>query len=517
MERWKLPAELDEREQGIAARLKRTGKFYLFLREIQPRLFDDPFQAQLESAYAAPRGTEPLSPALLAMVTLLQAYDRASDAEAVETSVMDLRWQLVLGCIGATKPPFSQGVLVSFRERMAAHDLDKRLLDRTVELAKETGLFGWQHLRAMLDSSPLLGAGRVEDTWNLIGRALDTVVDSAAAGLKIPRQRILDQAGMKLLSGSSLKTSLDIDWDDPKQQAEAMKRLLAEVDALRKWVSQHAGHHAMEGPLKAALDALSRVLEQDLEPDPGGGSRIKQGVAKDRMPSLGDKEMRHGRKSKAKTFNGYKRHVLGLAGTDLIAGALVRPANAPEHEALAPLIEDARRHGEVEEVLIDRGYLSSTHITTLRRRGVTIRAKPWPSRNAGRFTKDDFAIRLDRNEVECPAGERVSVRSLGSVVHFPAAACDACELRTQCTVAELGRGRSLAIHEHEDLLLDLRKLKKTPEGRAALRERTAIEHRLARIQAVQGPRARYKGARKNTLDVRRCAAVANLQVLQRAA
>jgi len=104
---------------------------------------------------------------------------------------------------------------------------------------------------------------------------------------------------MKLLSGSSLKASLDIDWDDPKQQAEAMKRLLAQV---RKWVNEHAKHQAMEGPLKTALDALSRVLEQDLEPDPGGGSRIKQGVAKDRMPSLGDKEMRHGRKSKAKNL-----------------------------------------------------------------------------------------------------------------------------------------------------------------------------------------------------------------------
>ena len=105
----------------------------------------------------------------------------------------------------------------------------------------------------------------------------------------------------------------------------------------------------------------------------------------------------------------------------------------------------------------------------------------------------------------------------GSVVRFSASACGACELRSRCTVAEPGRGRSLAIHEHEDLLIELRGLKKTPEGRAALRERTAIEHRLARIQAVQGPRARYKGARQNTLDVRRCAAVSNLQAPQRAA
>jgi Transposase DDE domain/Transposase domain (DUF772) len=515
--RWTLAAELSEREERVAKDLHRVGKFYVFLRKIQPRLFDEAFQAELAKGYGKPRGSEPKPPALLAMVTLLQAYDRVGDAEAVVTARMDLRWQLVLGCLGAEKAPFSQGVLVDFRKRMLEHDLDRKLLDRTVELAKETGLFGWQKLKAMLDSSPLLGAGRVEDTWNLLGRALDTVVECAAAGLAIPRQQILDQAGLKLLSGSSLKATLDIDWDDPAQQAEALQRLLAEVDALRKWVSQHAGKKAMEGPLKAALDALERVLEQDLEPDPGGGIRIRRGVAKDRMPSLGDKEMRHGRKSKSKLFNGYKRHIVGLVGTDLIAGAVVRPANEPEHEAAAPLLEDARRHGEVEEMLIDRGYLASTEILAMRKQGVAIRAKPWPSRNAGRFTKEDFSIRLDQGETVCPAGQRAAIHSLGSVVHFPASACRPCSLRPRCTVAASGRGRSIAIHEHEDLLIELRALRKTPEGRAALRERTAIEHRLARVQAVQGPRARYKGARKNTLDVRRCAAINNLQVLQRAA
>jgi hypothetical protein len=517
MERWMLSAELSEAEQRVVERLKRTGRFYVFLRQVAPRLFDDGFQAELEKAYEKPRGTEPKPPALLAMVTLLQAYDRVGDAEAVETAEMDRRWQLVLGCLGATKAPFSQGVLVSFRARMVAHDLDRKLLDRTVELAKETGLFSWKYVKAMLDSSPLLGAGRVEDTWNLIGRALDAVVDCAAAGLSIPRERILDQVGLKLMSGSSLKATLDIDWDDPAQQAEALQRLLGEVEALRKWVNEHAGDQAMEGPLKAALDALQRVLTQDLEPDPEGGSRIRRGVAKDRMPSLGDKEMRHGRKSKSKLFNGFKRHVVGLVGTDLIVGAVVRPANEPEHEAAAPLLEDARRHGEIVEAIIDRGYLASTELLSMRQQGVAIRSKPWPSRNAGRFTKEDFAIHLDLSEVVCPAGERASIHALGSVAHFPASACRPCSLRADCTAATSGRGRSISIHEHEDLLIELRALRKTPEGRATLRERTAIEHRLARIGAVQGPRARYKGARKNTLDVRRCAAINNLEALRRAA
>jgi hypothetical protein len=47
---------------------------------------------------------------------------------------------------------------------MVEHDLDRKLLDRTVELAKQREGFGWQKLKVALDSSPLLGAGRVEDT-----------------------------------------------------------------------------------------------------------------------------------------------------------------------------------------------------------------------------------------------------------------------------------------------------------------------------------------------------------------
>ncbi|WP_437924807.1 hypothetical protein WMF37_38175 [Sorangium sp. So ce291] len=54
------------------------------------------------------------------MVTLLQAHVGASDVEAVELSVVDLRWQRVLGCLRAAMPPFSQGALHAFRERMVA-------------------------------------------------------------------------------------------------------------------------------------------------------------------------------------------------------------------------------------------------------------------------------------------------------------------------------------------------------------------------------------------------------------
>jgi hypothetical protein len=448
------------------------------------------------------------------MVTLLQAYTQLGDADAVVEAEFNLRWQLVLGCLGAQEAPFSQGVLSQFRARMVEHDLDRKLLERTVQLAKETGRFGWQRVKYVLDSSPLFGAGRVEDTWNLIGRALSTVVDCAVKCLGVPRAEILHGAQLTLLSGPSLKSSLDIDWDDPAQKATAFQRLMGEVKSLEAWVGQYAREEAQQAPLRTALEALQRVLAQDLEPDPGGGGLIiRRGVAKDRMPSLGDKEMRHGRKSKSKLFNGYKRHI--VTAHSLILGAAVFPANHPEHEAAGPLLDEAEQHGEADGALIDRGYLASPRIEQLRSEGKEVLCKPWPSRNHGRFTKEDFRINLSAGELTCPAGAKATI-SESLLAQFNAANCDTCQQRASCTAAKLGRGRSVTIHPQEEFLLELRELRRTPAGRARLRERTQVEHRLARIGAIQGPRARYKGARRNALDVRRCAAVANLQVIARA-
>jgi hypothetical protein len=507
-----LPTELDTDERSIADALHRIGKFYVFLRTIRHELFDDAFQAELAAVYR-PRGKRPVPPALLAMVLLLQAYDQVGDAEAVVTARLDRRWQLVLGNLGATKAPCSQGVMVKFRARMIAHDLDQKLLDRTVALAKQTGRFGWQALRAALDSSPLIGAGRVEDTWNLIGRALRTVATCAAKTLHVSRDQVLRDAGVTLLSTGSLKAALDIDWGDPAAQADALARLLDEVDRLEEWVTRQVPVPDTP-PVQAALTALRRVLTQDLEPDPTTGQRrIRRGVAADRMPSLGDPEMRHGRKTRTRLFTGYKRHVLKLVDADVIVGAMVRPANEPEHEALALLTPHLAPHGPLAELLIDRGYLGSPAIGDLHARGVAIRAKAWTSTNRGRFPKSAFAIQLAEARVTCPAQQTARIVPGAPTAHFAAAVCHSCVLRTACTTAR--GGRSIAIHAQEPLLQSLRVHQQQPEGRARLRQRTTIEHSLAHVDQIQGAQARYKGIRKNTLDVRRVAVVANLQRLAR--
>jgi hypothetical protein len=355
---WKTPKELSRLEKMICGRLKRTGKLFAFLRHHRHELFDDDFQAELAEMYAdMPRGTPPKPPAMLAMVTLLQAYEGKSDAGAVEEAVFDLRWQMVLDCHGTEAPVFSQGVLVDFRRRLVEHDMDRRLLERTVELAKNTGEFGHKALRVALDSSPLWGAGRVEDTFNLLGHALEVVVECAAQVSRLSVDEVHTSAGLKLLGGSSLKAALDIDWDDASQQSQALERLLDEVRNLREWLNETLSTQVEQPPLKEALELVERIISQDLEPDPDrDGMRIKRGVARDRRISVTDGDMRHGRKSKSKIINGYKRHIARDLDSGLILAATVRPANEPEHMAAEILKPQVETFGEVEELHIDRGY-----------------------------------------------------------------------------------------------------------------------------------------------------------------
>jgi Transposase DDE domain len=293
-----------------------------------------------------------------------------------------------------------------------------------------------------------------------------------------------------------------------------LQRLVEEAEALGGWGQQHRGAATQEPPLRSALAALARVMPQDLAPDPaGGGRRRRRGTGRDRLPSLGDREMRHGRKSKAYPFTGDTRHVRNLLGSHLVVDAVAQPAHQPAHAALETLWPSLAVHGQVPSLSIDRASLSSPLIGALQAQGIAMIAQPWPLRHRGRFTKEALQLRLDRHEVTCPAGVTVRLRGAGRRVPFPADTCGRCALQADCPAAARGRTRSM--HPQEALLLEWRAMRRTAEGREALRQRTEVEHTLARIDPLQGKRARYKGTRKNTLDLRRTAAVHTLQHLHR--
>jgi len=519
--RWTPPVGPTRQEQFLLKRLGRVRKLLGFLRLHRHELFDEAFQADLASMYRGTGAGKPaLPPAMMAMAMLVQGYLGISDAEMVELTVVDLRGQMVLGGLGAEAPPFSQGALQEFRERLIAADLDRRVLERTVELARATQAFDHRKLprtlRVAIDSSPLEGAGRVEDTFNLLAHAARHVVSCAAGVLGWTDQKVCRQAGIPLLVASSVKRALDIDWNDAREKTEAIKTFSRQRDSLQSWIERQLPEEMAKPPLRESVEMLVQIRQQDLEPDPlGGGPRIREGVAEDRRVSIADKEMRHGRKSKSKRFNGFKRHIAADVDRDLILACAITPANRPEDEAMPSLTTDMERQGlDVDHLLIDRGYINSSLVDTVLSRRGKIVCKPWKSHNGRLFPKSAFRLNLRDRTIACPQGH-VQRFSLGAVVEFDPDICDHCPLRARCTTAEMGHGRSVAIAENEPLQQRLRHQIQTSAGRAALRERTMIEHKLAHISQRQGNHARYLGVRKNTFDLRRASAIQNLETLHR--
>jgi hypothetical protein len=492
---------MGRQEKFLLKRVRKNRKLFAFLREYRQELFDEDFQIELEAMYRdTGAGKSPVVPALLAMATILQGYLGISDAEAVEMTVVDLRWQMVLDCLGSETPAFSQSTLVEFRGRLIRAEMDRRLLERTIALARTTKAFDWRklpkNLRIAVDSSPLEGAGRVEDTINLLGHAARKLACCAAGFLDMTAETVSQRGGAAVLLASSVKKALDIDWSDSSAKTAALNELLYQIDCLELWIREKLPNDAGSPPLKDHFDTLDQIRSQDLEPDPdGGGSRIKEEVAKDRRVSVEDADMRHGRKSSSKLFNGYKRHIARDLDTGLIMACTVLPANLAEADAGPHLKDDiALQRLLIGEMHCDRGYISSPIVDEIITGGGEVVCKPWSSpntRHRNAFTKADFRIDLARMTITCPAGESAEIE-LGQTTEFDPEDCDICPLRCQCTNAAVGRGRSVRIAGDEILQHTLRKLSRRRRGRDRLRERAAVEHGLSHIGRVQGRRARYR-------------------------
>ncbi len=508
---WEPPIELSATEQVIVKRIRRA-KLFIFLREHRHEVFDAAFQEELASLYQdSPRGQPPVAPALLALATILQAYTGASDDEVIEASQLDRRWQLVLDCLDTEEAPFSKGTLVAFRQRLIEANMDRRLIERTIEVARQAGAFGAGPLRAALDSSPLWGAGRVEDTYNLLGHALRKALSVIAVQQGWELAEVATAAKAPIVSGSSLKAALDRNWDDPKARQEALAVVLAALTAVESWLETQSESKA-DPAVQVNLQAAQQIKVQDVEVTQSGTATLRKGVAKDRRISIEDAQMRHGRKSRSVRVDGYKRHVLHDLDSGLVRAVGITPANAPEASVTEAIKTDlAAQQAQLAELHIDRAYLSSMLVRE-RSADLVIYCKAWPVRNGTRFLKTAFELDWEQQRIRCPNQQEMPFEP-GGTVHFPAEVCAVCPLRERCTSSP--HGRSVSIHPDEALLGELRQRQLTATGRTKLRERVAVEHTLAHLGYWQGRRARYRGDRKNLFDLRRCAVVYNLHVLAR--
>ena len=510
---WQPPIELSSIEKKVVEHI-RKAKLFVFLREIRHELFDVDFQSELATIFKdSSMGLCPVPPAQLALFIILQAYTGVSDDEAMEAMIMDRRWQLVLDCLDCEKAPFGKGTLVRFRGLLISSSFDRRLIEKTVEMAKIRGGYHSTSLRIALDSSPLWGAARVEDTYNLLGHALRKALSIIADNNEDSLENVASNFGADIIAKTSIKAALDLDWNDPEARNMALSSILQTLNSVESQINQTTDLNDLTTQeVKENLEIARQIETQDVEEVSDGSPKLRQQVAKDRRISIEDEDMRHGRKSKSQKFDGFKRHIAKDLDIGIVRAVGITSANAPEASVTFD-IETDLQHQQVTitELHIDRAYLTS-HLVKQRTSDLTIICKAWKVKNGKFFDKTAFVLDWDNSLIRCPNGISLPFQE-GSVVHFPKHECLACPLRTQCTNSK--QGRSVSIHADESLLLELRERQTSKSGRARLRERVSVEHSLSHIGHWQGDQARYIGLRKNLFDLRRMAVVHNLHVLAR--
>lgn len=513
------------------------GSIYRLLAEHGAALFGDEYFADLFKRSALGRPTVPAR--VVATVMLLQAYEGLSDREACDRLAFDLRWKAAAG-LTVDAAAFHPTVLVGMRNRLRASDRPRRLFDDVTAAARAAGLLRGR--RRVLDSTPLFDAVATQDTVIQLRAVIRTLLGVAAR--EAPVLAVAVRAALTRDDDYASLGKPPCDWDD-RAAREAL------VDALVR--DAHAALSVLDGrelsqACAQAAELLALVAGQDVEQGEDRVFRIARKVARDRVISTVDVEARHGHKSRARTFDGYKSHLGVDPDDELITSVAVTAANTADREVIDELLDQPRTDkpaadtpaGDTEagageaaadtsadssssdpegsselkgfEVYGDSAYADGATLAQQTAHGHDMRAKVPPVRNANGYSKDRFTIDLAAGTVTCPAHHTVTIR-VGRR-HRQArfgVFCGSCPLRTDCTKS--ARGRVISIHPQEAALQYAKARQQDPAWKQDYRtHRPIVERKISHFtrRPWGGRKARCRGQKRILTDILTRASAINL-------
>jgi hypothetical protein len=509
--------------------LEHVGRdsFYGFLALHRAELFRDEDFADL---YCPDNGRPSVPPSLLAIALLLQTYAGVSDEEAKARADFDLRWKVALG-IGLEDRLFAKSTLQLFRAHLILHDRVRTVFQRSLTFARETGYLRDRKIRVVLDTSYILGRGAVKDAYNLLADGIRKLVRALAASDSREPEDWATGHDLSRYFGSSLKGEAVIDWDDPRAREAFVRGVVEDADRLLDAARATLERIPVGDPghqrVREAAALLAQLLLQDIERREDG-AHLKQGVSPDRIVSVHDPQMRHGRKSASRRFDGHKGAIVVDPDSQLIAAADVLPGNAQDHKGALQLVEQAEANAGVviEEAVGDCAYGDGETRQAFVDAERKLVAKVMVRRGQAQFPKEDFRIDLDAMICACPAEQETrKVVSISSgerygapgaplrAFRFDAALCDACPLRASCVRARSGKGRLVMLHPREALLQEARAFQQSEAFAPYRKLRQVAEHRLARLVQLGVRQSRYLGRAKTLLQLLMAATVANLTLV----
>jgi transposase len=475
-------------------------------------LSDDQF-----ADWYAPTGRPSIPPSYMLTLILIQLRFGWSDREVVENAYFDDRVKFALGVSRMPEITCEHSTVCRYRARFLAAGMGRQILRETLQAAAERGLLGDEE--DLVDSFPIAGAAARQGTHVLIYRAIGRVLAEAAeAKVEVPALGRSDYGRRR---------KPQIAWrNDTARQA-----LLEELVEDGRLLCARLGAVDLPESLGQAVEILHMVVEQDIETDDKGRVTIARKTAPDRVISVSDPDMRHGRKTSSQKYDGYKGHLLTANTTAdqprLITAAAATAANVADGAVLAELLKQrAELTGSMpHKVMGDTAYGGVETRERVARVAPDTRVEaPVPPAVAagGRYAKTDFTIDLEAHTVTCPAENTIVYTPKKMIlghkdtqsVRFPAKMCEACPLRAGCVGAKRG-GRTITIRADEAEIRVLRARQADPAWQAHYCERSRVEHVNQCVCHHGGRRARGCGQAKVDWQLAMVAALHNIEELAR--
>ena len=501
--------------------------FYGFLARHRGQLFRDEDFAEF---YSPDWGRPSVPPSLLATALLLQTHDRVSDEEAKARADYDLRWKVALG-VEVDARPFAKSTLQLFRAQLVLKEKMQAVFQRSLEFALQSGYLKRRKLRAALDTTYILGRGAVKDTYNLLADSMRQLLRALAQAEGCEWEAWATERGYGRYTAPSIKGDAHVDWHDEGSRNEFLKSIVTEADRLLKvadgMLASLAEGEVGRERIQGAARLMKQLVSQDVERD-GGEVVLKEGVARDRVVSVHDPEMRHGRKSSSRRFDGHKAAIAVDAESQLITAVEVVAGNAADSEQALELTKASEENTglNVEETIGDCAYGSGNTRQAFADEERKLVAKVSRHARRGQIPKAEFRIDLEQMTCTCPAGKitHTLVKAGKWTDHhgqkhqrwaflFDAEACSTCSRRQECVWAKGDRGRSIQLHPQERLLQEAREFQESGAFTEYRQIRQTAEHRLARLVQLGIRQARYFGRQKTLFQLLMTATVANLTLM----
>ena len=491
-----------------------ADSFYGRMAAVGDVLFPD---EDLAMMYCPDNGRPSLPPSLMNGILLLQFYDNVSDDEAVERTKYDMRWKVALN-LPLDFPGFHPTSLTKYRNRLLEHEQERYAFDRFIMVARAAGFIP-DRVTLLTDTTNVQGAGAVQDTYTLLRKGMRKLLK--AAGFHLPHQRkgLSPQAHNLLERYIDQDRKADIDWSDPQQRTTQLQVLFDDAEA----VLALAAEHIEDDEVRYLGWLLTKILGDDLAVDDQGQAQIEKGTAPERIISLTDPQMRHGRKSRAHLFNGFKVSVSTDQHSEMILDIADVTASGSDGAHLLPTIKRVEEQAEVTvgQAIGDGAYGSGPNRAACEQdpdHTVDL-VSPLARPSDPEVHKSAFQIDLEAHQATCPQGHTVMGRPSGKedgqptwLYTFPRATCEACPLFERC-VRSKQTGRTVRTGAYEAYLQAARLRQETEEFDQLYRLRPAVERKIAELVQCGIRETRYVGEAKRQLQRLWTGAAVNLRRL----